>query len=741
MQNTRVANRMANYRLFSGTLNLKIMVNGNSFYFGRVMASYAPYGFYDLGSRQSGDGSPASLLQNSQRLKLFIDPCESQGGTIALPFLWHADMLDLTSGDQTILGLMTFEELAPLKHANAAVSPITISVFAWMTDVKLSCPTQQEPPYLAPQAGDEYGSTPISSLATAVANAAGSLASAPTIGPYMRATSMAAGAMSSVAKMFGYSRPVDLASPTIVKPRPIPDLATTDSVDGSVKLTVDSKQELTIDPRTVGLSGVDELSLSYIASRETWVYSIPWATTATGDALLHNIRVQPIYSRNVTGTLGTWRAVPACTYAAMPFKYWRGTMRYRFMIVASSFHKGRLKFVWDPAFADAVPESNIQYTKVVDISNERDFVIDVAWGFPKTWCECTAASSVSGSNIMSASRFTSATTLANGILSVYVLNELSTPNSTAPNDITIQVFMSMCDDAEFSCPNNFIANMSATDNGVQPQSGQEYITPQNDVENEQLETNNAPTQQTSDEEYVSCNPKASEVDVVYMGEHITSFRQLMKRYNIDYHYASITPGIFNFTTSDFPMKFGYTPYGIRGTAPNKYDKATTTMMRYLAMGFLFYRGGVRRKYIMQSNTTTPQFSTMTITRNSTSNNVSAPTTTALTITTATTLSDSLAVLPTGHEGMTWMSERHNQMIEAEIPFYRSNRFALCRRPNAIATASQSIPYVEDLTHTFTANVWTPATANIFTSMVAGAEDSSFFCFQGCLPIYFGPTLV
>lgn len=739
LANQRVVNKMSNYRNFSGKMHVKFLVNGNSFYYGRLMASYAPLWYFDIATSTTL-ASTSSLIMNSQRLKIFLDPCESQGGEMELPFMWYNDMCNLSIGNHQYLGIISVEELVALKHANGATSPMTITAFAWMSDVKLSAPTSQDMYGIVPQSGDEFGDTPISNMASSVANVAGKLSSAPMIGPYMKATSLAAGGMAAVAKMFGYSRPSDLTLSMPVRPRPLGELATTDMADPCVKLSVDSKQELSVDPRIVGGSSHDELDLKSIAMRETWVTSFVWATSALNDALLQNIRVSPIFRRTTTGPLGSLCTVPACTFAAMPFKYWRGTMRYRFQIVASNFHKGRLKFSWDPLWANAVSETNVQYSKIVDISAERDFVIDVSWGYPKTWLAVADISTIGTGNVIGATRYGTEITTANGVLSVHVLNELTTPNSAVNNDITINVFMSMCDDAEFAAPSNIIATLSPADSSVQPQSG-DFIIPQSDVETEQLDTNNAPEQTESTEEFVSCNPSSSPVDLVYMGEHINSFRQLMKRYNVDYHYASITPGLFSVTTTDFPMKYGYTPYGIRGTSPNKYDTCNTTMLRYLAMAFLAYRGGVRRKYIMQSNTTTPQFSSMSITRNTLNGTTVAPTTTTLTITSATTLSDAARVLPTGCEGMAWTTTRQNQVVEAEIPFYRDVRFAMCRRPNSMPTATLTHPFIEDLTHTLQANVWTPATANIFTSMVSAAEDSSFFCFQGCQPFYISPTLV
>lgn len=742
MTNVRVSNRMSNYKLFAGNLHLKIMVNGNAFYYGRAMVSYLPYGLSDTAAVNATIGSTSSLVQNSQRLKIFVDPTVSQGGTMELPFLWHNDMIDLTTSEYVSLGYVTVEELVALKHANGASSPITISIYAWMSNVKLAAPTAIDMAAIAPQAGDEYGSTPMSAIASSMARATGALSRVPIIGPYARATSMAAGALSGIFKMFGYSRPVDLEHTKPVKQRPLGELACTDIVDGSVKLTVDSKQELTIDPTIIGLGRNDEMALLSIAGRETYVNSFVWTTAGVADTLLYNIRVGPIFARLVTGTLGSIKTIPACTYAALPFKYWRGTMRYRFQITSSNFHKGRMKVVWDPIMCPTTSESNVQYTKIVDISNERDFVIDVSWGMTKAWLQCLSLGSVSATNMMSTTRYNTVSPNNNGVLSIFILNELATPNSAINNDITINVFMSMCEDAEFSAPVS-VANFSPADSSVQPQSGFEQIVPQaGEEDGVGADVDNAPTAIDSTEEFVPCAPIASGEDLVYMGEHVNSLRQLIKRYNVDYHYATIASGIYTMTISDFPMKYAYTPYGIRGTSPNKYDIGATGLMRYCAMAFLFYRGGIRRKYVVSTNNNTGFVSLSTITRSENQNSYSAPTTTPITITSANTISDAMATLtPNGQAGMAIAPLRLNPVVEAELPFYRDVRFALCRRPNSVATATTSIPFIEDMTHNFTCNQYGTTTATSFTSLVSAAEDSAFFCFQGCQPFYINPILV
>jgi len=822
MTNPRVVNRLSNYKLFSGKLHLKVMVNGNSFYYGRMMIYYEPLWTQD-GMSLSVSSALAPYV-GSQKMKLFVDPCESQGGEMELPFLWHADMLDLCRGDYTQMGALNFVTLNDLKHANGATAPISVVLYAWMSDVRLAAPTttdmsgivpqagEEDPPRprcvtsssgtvltpqtwdrerrryvdtprnsavqmsipvmhdgsvqrynfvrqrwerclavldyddiddemedevdrpddlediedrIEPQAGDEYGVSPISAMASALSSGANRMAEVPIIGRYMRATSIAAGAMSSIAGLFGFSRPTNIVAPTLMRPRNIGELAVTDVPDSVNKLTVDSKQELAVDPRIVGVAHGDEMIIADIAARESLLTTFTWTTAATLNSALFAVRPNPGHYATTTGSVGTLYYLPACTFAALPFQYWRGNMKYRFQIVASAYHKGRLMFVYDPT-ANSTPENNVQYTKIVDISAERDFVIDIPWSQTTTWKKVQFLQNAYFTSTNAGTAYSSPDqTYTNGVLSVWVLNELATPNNAINNDIAINVFVSMCD-AEFAAPNDNIATLG--------------IVPQSDVENDPDEQANAPQQTDATESVTVCETVPEAINVIFMGEKIRSFRQLIKRYATDWVWAPIaaSAGYSTFTVSDFPMIRGYTADGLQAGATRRYNTGNMTMMRYLSCAFLCYRGGVRRKYLYISGSNDTSATCVYVKRNTSAAPTTSITNTAFTATSSVAYAtQALSLLPSGNEGQAVTSVKQNQCLEVELPYYNWYRFSTTRRPYNGGTAT--LPsYVEDLTHTVT--FCTSALNNTaLVSMVAGAEDSSFFCFQGCCLVYKNPT--
>jgi hypothetical protein len=209
------------------------------------------------------------------------------------------------------MGKVTVHDFDVLHHANGGEDPITVNVFVWAEDVVLSVPTtalvdglQQGvtqsgvsdypldefgfPSYVQQAAskqkkkgptkkvnntmsGDEFVKDGlISKPATAIANAANALSMIPMIAPYAKATSMVATRIGQVAKIFGYSRPQVLEDTRPYVPRYMGNLSNTDTPEPLVKLSVDSKNELTIDTRVMGLGGEDELAIAAIAQRPTF---------------------------------------------------------------------------------------------------------------------------------------------------------------------------------------------------------------------------------------------------------------------------------------------------------------------------------------------------------------------------------------------------------------------------------------------------------------------------------------
>jgi hypothetical protein len=270
--NPVIKRKLENYAYLRGTLKVKAMLNGNAFYYGIGMMSYNPVGF---SYRDPDRGASAPAVDNvrfSQRLHVYLNPTESQGGELSLPFVFPTPFASRIANDDTSvdkLGRITFSSFNPLHHANAATDKVNITVLAYFgDDLELAGPTN-----FVSEAGkgDEYGQGVISKPASAIARMAGMLKTIPYIEPYATATQIGASAIAAIATKFGYSRPVNLEPVRKYRPTFMGNLANSEIEEATDKLTFDPKQELSIDPRLWGCdTGEDEMTIKHIASRSVY---------------------------------------------------------------------------------------------------------------------------------------------------------------------------------------------------------------------------------------------------------------------------------------------------------------------------------------------------------------------------------------------------------------------------------------------------------------------------------------
>jgi hypothetical protein len=441
-ENPRVIEKIKNYYMLRCKLCLKILINGNGFYYGRMIVSYLPLDVQDAFTPPR-NWLPVDLIRGSHRMHIYLNPTESEGGSMELPFFYPKNALSIPDNEWDQLGNLVLYQMNPLQHANGSLDPVTITVMAWAEDVRYSIPTSSLPQMaIESKQGDEHNINVISRPATTVATIASKLKDVSILAPFAMATETGANLVGAVAKLFGYSSPAHLDFTQII-PGTRSSLAVTDAPYLGYKMTVDSKQEITLDPRTTGIGPYDELSIKSIAGRETYLTKFDWSQNTAVDSLLFNCAVDP--GHVVSELVGSFfeNHFTASAIATYPFDYWRGTMRFRFQIVSSNFHKGRIRVVYDPVATPVLPEFNTHYTSIHDIADEKDFTVDVGWAQTVPYRKALTTGGITMStNVFGNTPVTVLPDTGNGVLSLYVLNSLTAP-SVSDDDIQVNVFVSI----------------------------------------------------------------------------------------------------------------------------------------------------------------------------------------------------------------------------------------------------------------------------------------------------------
>jgi hypothetical protein len=786
-ENPRVANRISNFNNLRCKLHLKFVINGNGFFYGRTLVSYSPLPTFDNTTPTRAFISQ-DLIGASQKPHIFLDPCTSMGGEMVLPFFWFHNTLRIPRAEWQQMGSIDLTAFTQLRHANDATDAVRITVFAWTEDMVLSTPTNQNPITLVSQSGeesktskkDEYGGS-VSGPATALAKVAGMLKSIPPISMYARASEFALSGIAGVASTFGYCRPVVDAPIVPYRPAYMGNMSNTNVPDSTTKLSTDLKQETVIDPRTVGLSGTDEMSIRSIATRESFLTTVDWPTSSIPNDRLCTFGVTPYnWDEFAGGTNLEIHMTPACHVGCL-FANWRGTMKYRFQIMASNFHKGRLQIQYDP-YDSTENEFNVAYNRIVDISEEKDFTIEVGWGVPNTFCAATNPG-ISALNFRRDGTTLPFPLLAqdiyNGQLSIWVLNDLTVPNSVVASDVAINVFVSAGDDIEFINPTTTIADLvwfpnptlqalqappegeskdtftgisreeflkpvvESSEETLNPQSGEELAAPD-------MEETTDPSRPVTGMPDMSVSGPAdltNPLSSICFGETIPSIRNLLKRYSF-YAFKVInrnTASAFMATSDrymDIPLPAGYAPNGVNfDVAGNNYNFVHQTYMGWMSPCYQGFRGGFRYKRDFHSLRAGPTifggFATATRSANTAIPPGEGIVNFNLLLNSPSERSSHIENFSPAYSGTIATDLSKNNVLEYELPYQSPYRFQPTRtlEPNAIPAIEYSTGHV---IASCVPNIGTSDSA-FYNTYVAAADDYSLFFYTNVPVCYYQPS--
>lgn len=922
MRNPNVLRRIENFRLFRGDLRIKIMINGNGFYYGRVLCSYEPlFNFRDF---EPPLADAESLCLRSQLPHVFLDPTTSQGGEIRAPYFWFKNWADLISAETDEFGRLDFKSFQPLRQANSGTGSVTITVMAWMENVEMTIPTTQafdsivaqsgEKPEVSkpeqkrrftsisealatvsesddedeleprsrickdpisfiaaglvalgaagftkeittlrkrarelelaiqsadkkisstskeyglpdegfddinPEAGqkkappsnkktvggsdkssDEYGQGIISMPASILARAAGSISNAPVIGKYALATKYALEGVGNIARIFGYSRPPIVDSLQSFKHQPAGLMAVTDRDENVAKLALDSKQELTIDPSTVGLEGTDQMTVGHIVQKESWFADFGWQESDAAEAGLFEVAVQPVL---FFSDLNAWpdqdatiAPTPMCHLSQL-FYNWRGSITFRFQIVASAFHKGRLRVTYDPYGLAGFNTGNynVAYNQIIDLAETREFEYTVHWAQPESFKRTRTLVQTKASDVYAVNTINTISaddTFNNGILQVAVVNTLTTPNDAIAAPISINVFVRAGEDFEFANPaEDRLKGMSyfpdiaaparrnlkvihedketpdyprtinkavvAYDDvpydlsdfsDIKPQSGE---TPDNgDQCNMKTDTGNSDEADNAPERTPAAFeagedplPPTDETLMVYMGEKVASIRQMLKRYMFHEYYAYTAPSgsdlyRVRLKQCQFPTNFGYAASNRTNSVNGGFSYVNMTMFNWLVPCYAGWRGTLRRKIFWNGTGR----ANLSVTRGTSVTNANGQTTLVTDIDGISTAAAAFEYNFFGLDGQSGAyAQPSDQMaaLEFENPFYSEYRFARTQwNNNSAGGLSSSVARTNEIEVTASHDEITASNSYSggFRSAVSVGEDFSCFWYLNAPRLY------
>lgn len=712
---TPIKNKLNNYSFISCTLKVKFVVNASPFYAGAMAFCYSPLqGLAD--NTIITDAGGGELLGYSQRPKVWIFPQTCQGGEIELPFFYHKNWLDITDASETQrMGLFNPALFARLVSATGVTgTSIVIHAYAWAENVKLHAPTTK----LALQS-DEYDYKP-SQIASSIASASSKLSRIPLIGPYMTATSVVASGISSIASALGFTNVPSINTVDTTKLSAYPNNSTCDISVPSDRSSVDPKNEVTIDPRTVGLDGKDELDIAYIAGRESYLGNAILSSTDSVDTLTLVSRVTPalIYQYSSSTPI----QYTPCGYLGEMFDYWRGDIIFRFKFICTRFHKGRVRITFDPTgnISTTVPDYTTVFNEVVDIGAEQDIEVRVPYMQATTYLH---TSNQTGNYNFSGSSLTPSSS-CNGLITMRVVNPLSGP--VANTAIPVMVFVRAADNIEYAGP--FIG----------PRGISNTLSPYT-LQSDEVTYGISPTQVLAGVATVTSDPQRNKI---HFGERLVSLRPLIHRLMYQYTLKSTilstdVISINSFYSSRRLKYSGFDPNGILaankvlgvGVAPYNFQKMNIHQL--VSLMFVGQRGSMNWSFNLESSVTNPT-SNLTVKRYPSNIGASSytvkDTATVLSQNQTAQVYNSYFYEPTS--GMALTDQRHQPGIVMNFPYYSQYNFQFVSPENATIGAPSDGTDVDNiLCQVFTQKVATSDYDIRLNTYAACGHDYNFFFFQ------------
>jgi hypothetical protein len=714
--------KLRNVALLRGTWVIDVSCAGNNFMLGSAVVAPIPFEEQQTALLAMLAAVVSAASNHVQLVKFLcsmpgariIDCNKNNVVRITVPFISPTTAIRLFNNSNSALGTGTFysDALNMLKLRFSTVNQLGtvstvssnayVTVYAHMEDVELG-PTTASVTAITTQSDeikDERIQGPVERVTSAMAHFSEWFMDVPVIGTYAKASRMMFSAMSSVAAIFGWSVPTMNTAPIRVKNHPFQNAANLVGYDTGFRITMDPRQELIISPHVVG-SNEDDMCIRKLASTE----SLLWSTTINpgGSAMstpLFSVIVHPRAKVGNTSGATTCIQPTWVDFAATPFEFWRGTMRYRLQLVKSPFHKMKIGIAYEPNIAQATLITgavalNKQFIKIVDIQECEDVTFDVEWAFPRHWAENTTDTNA----LLMVGNIGSGTgnmfEAVNGYFSVFALTTLQSPNTTG---MYINVWVS-CPDLQVTVPS------------------EKYLPLKRILfQSDEIKCVDEP-------ECCVLNPTGSDnaqcCDMTF-GEQVISFRALLHRFDQTTWMTEAADGTTHkalyLTDNIMPVA---QVYGATST--------DTSLLAYLRMAYLGWRGGLRKRLRFAGITSGSQDNMTVVLRQ--------PADTQATVDSGVSAGQMASMRWRG--GVSFVPTT-NGGIEFELPYYSNNLFGWCQSVDPYGASNASATFsTKRATRSYDVFLDAPAATPVWDVIVETAIAEDFTLLRMCAPAPYG----
>lgn len=638
------AEKIKGFGLIRGTAVYRVLINPTPFQQGRLLLAFVP-------GSSANETAPTRLLCRGTATQLpsvQLD-CRDGAAELRVPYISPTDWMstfDALFGH----GLFSLRVMSPLATGASGETTVSVTTFLHFEDIELAAP-------MFPQSGlassgksarkiknrpsgkaiskDEASkmvSQPISQSLSLVSKAADTLSGIPVISQFAGPVAWFTRAASQAASAFGWSKPELDAAHSIVTKRVVPFMPNATGASSAISMSMLHDSAIHLMDDFAGTEH-DEMSFSYIKSRESYITSFSMTIDNAPNTTLFSFAVAPSACQEtfsiVHTTTNTYAAYAPFAFLSRYFTFWRGTVRLKFVFIKTDFHSGRLLITFTPNVTNSpvypnISESSYSLREIVDIRGRSEITLDLPFLQEAKWIGQSSAS---------------------GYLRVSVLNELKAPETCATG-INVLVFASAGEDFEYAA----VDRSSDLDN--------------NAVFFPQMDESALPLVSEVIGGYTKPN-QSMEPTTLTIGEQFTSVRLLLSRYCPLLGNALITNGAGNIS-SIYPWQMQLC--GTKTTDNTViYPTYGFDPLSEISSGYALFRGSI--KMLLHNVNGTQPISAVVTSQDVNSGTFSTVNTTANTVFGAFQLYSTRNWNDVISYGPVAVSDSYNGMHEFKIPYY------------------------------------------------------------------------
>ncbi len=378
--------KLQGYLGIRGKVVLRLQLNATKFQQGRLILAYSPVQNSDFQRLDS-----AMLVTQLPHVQL--DIATQTEAILEIPFCSNYTHFGLVSGEGAWAEVYLYNYLPFRTGAGSTTCDYTI--WAHMEDVELVTPTANKG-YIAQMAGDRLkrvavknkeadlmSKGPVSKALSQLSSTAKILEGVPLLSSIAAPVAWATQIGSSIAAIFGWSKPMNEL------PNERRNITTNqyenncDAVDNLYSLGLMTTNSVSILP---GLGGTDadEMSMAFLNSVNFYWTTVTWSTSDAVGASILSCDLKPTQFARA-GSSGLSNFGPISFFSTM-FRYYRGSLKFRFKFAKTIFHSGRLVLAYVPGYNQngttntvSLDESAYTYREILDMRDACEFEFTIPY--------------------------------------------------------------------------------------------------------------------------------------------------------------------------------------------------------------------------------------------------------------------------------------------------------------------------------------------------------------------------